>query len=80
MLGRQEVQRARALIHAVNYKSSTGDTGVIELEKARRRLRSARVAVDVARKERDEVRAKEKVLRAFDFHFFFFFAETHCMC
>lgn len=67
--GRQEVRRARELIHgAVPDSGNRGGNvsvhpGLMELEKARRRSKAMGAAVEVARKEREEQRARHESLR-----------------
>lgn len=69
LVGRQEVRRVRRVIYAASSEDGVDGklSGLEELEKARRRLRSARVAVDVGMKGRGEARVREGALCAFSF-------------
>ncbi|KAF9451564.1 hypothetical protein P691DRAFT_723799 [Macrolepiota fuliginosa MF-IS2] len=70
MRGREEVRKARCQIQAaISTRSDRGGLntefhpGLVELERATRRLRAARTAVDVARREREEERKRHEILR-----------------
>lgn len=71
MRGREEVRKVRGAIQAAVSSSGEGNRGMnmdvhpalVDLEKAKRRLKAARTAVEVARREREEERNRHEALR-----------------